>query len=76
MERPFSNTGDTVWDSDAGQAVAVTERAIFNTGNSVRDSDAGKISTILKCITANNGDRLAVIGCRNYQIATGVFFAI
>ena len=45
-------------NGDAGQIVAVKERALAHTGDTIRDSDAGQSFTEIERILANGGDIL------------------
>ena len=62
--------GNTVRDSDLGQAFTLGECRKFNAGNTVRDVNAGQTITPPECRIPNTGNTVRnVHGCQVFAIA-------
>ena len=54
----FSDFGDAIWDGDAAQSGAASERAITDDGDAVWNSDAAQTYTTQECSIVDFGDAL------------------
>ena len=74
-ERTNSDRGDTVGDSDTGEAGALVERRVFDRGNAVSDGDPGQAGARPERLFSDRGDSESLNSIRDDHITAGTDIA-
>ena len=62
MENVILNDGNTIWDVNTGQAVAVLEGTFSNGSDTIRNVDMGQLAAETEQLKFKDGDTVDIYG--------------